>query len=339
LSLAVVKNGDVVKAKGYGLANIELNAPATPDTVYQLQSITKTFTATGIMMLVEEGKIGLDDKINQHLDNLPESWSSVTVRQLLSHTSGIKDFINEPTVNLRLDATPDEIVKSLADKPLNFPPGERFKYSNTGYQLLGMIIHKITGKEWGAFLHERIFEPLGMQDTRVINVAEIIPNRAAGYRIVGRSLQNGGFVAPSILAYPGGGVRSTALDLVKWNAALSTERLLKQSTLDQMWTPAKLNDGSDAPYGLGWFIGKHEGHRFVLHTGSHLTGFGTVLARYVDDQVAVIALTNQNGANPSEIAHGLVGRLVSGSQVSSFKDQQRPHPQLPAVQAPGGSSN
>jgi len=339
LSLAIVKNGQVVTAKGYGLANIEHNVPATPQTVFQLQSITKTLTAAGIMMLVEEAKIGLDDTITKHLDNLPESWSGVTVRQLLSHTSGIKDFINEPTVNLRLDATPDEIVKSLVDKPLNFPPGEKFKYSNTGYQLLGMIIHKITGKEWGELLRERIFEPLGMKDTRVINVTEIIPNRAAGYRLVGGTLQNGGFVAPSILAYPGGGVRSTVLDLAKWDAAFDSEKLLKKSTLDQIWTPAKLNDGSDAPYGLGWFVGTHQGHRFVLHTGSHVTGFGTVLARYVDDQLTVIALTNQNGANPSEIAHGIASRLVSGSLVSSVKDPSAPRSPPPSSRTQGGSNN
>jgi CubicO group peptidase (beta-lactamase class C family)/Tol biopolymer transport system component/poly(3-hydroxybutyrate) depolymerase len=329
LSLAIVRHGEIVTAKGFGHANVELGVPVAPETVFQLQSISKTFTAAAILMLVEEGKIGLDDNITKHLDNLPEAWSDVTVRQLLSHTSGIKDFINEPTVNLRLDATPDEIVKSLADKPLNFPPGEKFKYSNTGYQLLGMIIHKITRKAWGEFLCERIFEPLGMKNTRVINVAEIIPNRATGYRFVSGTLQNGGFVAPSILAYPGGGVRSTALDLAKWDAALCSEKLLKKSTLDQMWTPAKLNDGTDAPYGLGWFVGKHQGRRFVLHTGSHVTGFGTVLARYVDDQLTVIALTNQNSANPSEIAHGIAARVVSGSQVSSLRETPAPQSRQP----------
>ncbi len=324
LSLAVVKNGEVMLTNGFGKANLELNVAAAPETVYQLQSITKTFTAAATMMLVEEEKIALDDKITKHLDNLPESWSEITLRQLLSHTSGIKDFINEPTVNLRLDATPAEIVRSLADKPLNFPPGEKFRYSNTGYQLLGMIIHKVTGHEWGEFVRERIFEPVGMKDTRVISLADIIPNRAAGYRVLNGKLENGGFVAPSILAYPGGGVRSTVLDLAKYDAALRGEKLLKRSTLDLMWTRATLNDGSRAPYGLGWFVADSGGHRVVQHTGSHLTGFGTVIARYIDDGLTVIVLTNQNGANPSEIARGVAGQFVSELRAGNVSE---PKPQ------------
>jgi CubicO group peptidase (beta-lactamase class C family) len=291
--------------------------PTTPATVFQLQSITKTFTATAIMMLVEEGKLGLDDKITKHLDGLPDSWSEITVRQLLSHTSGIKDFINEPTVNLRLDATPADIVRSLADKPLNFAPGEKFRYSNTGYQLLGMLIQELTGKDWADFCRERIFEPLGMNDTRIISLSDIIPNRAAGYRFVDGKLENGGFVAPSILAYPGGGVRSTVLDLAKFDAALSTDRLVRRSTLAEMWTAAKLADGSDAPYGLGWFVGDHTGHRFAMHTGSHVTGFGTVMLRYPADGLTVIALTNQNRGNVAEIARAVARRLLSAAEIDS----------------------
>jgi CubicO group peptidase (beta-lactamase class C family)/dipeptidyl aminopeptidase/acylaminoacyl peptidase len=308
LALAVVRNGEVTRSKGFGLANVELNVPVTTNTVFQLQSITKTFTATAILMLVEQGKIGLDDRITERLENLPESWKAVTVRQLLSHTSGIKDFINEPTVNLRLDATPAEIVKSLADKPLNFEPGEQYRYSNTGYQLLGMAIEKITGRAWGDFLRERIFEPLEMKDTRVIALSDVIPNRASGYTNVRGKLLNGDFVAASILAYPGGGVRSTVLDLAKWDAALYSDRLVSKATLDQMWTPATLNDGSKAPYGLGWFLGESDGHRYVQHTGSHMTGFGTIVARYPDDRVTFIVLTNQNGANPTQITRGLASR-------------------------------
>jgi len=320
LALAVVHDGQVTSTKGFGLANIELNVPVTPTTVFQLQSITKTMTATAIMMLVEEGKLKLDDRITEYLDGLPDSWNDVTVRQLLSHTSGIKDFINEPTLNLRLDATPAEIVRSLAEKPLNFSPGEKFRYSNTGYQLLGMIIQRLSGQEWGEYCRQRIFEPLGMVDTRVIDLGDLIPNRAAGYRVENGNLRNGGFVAPSILAYPGGGVRSTALDLAKWDAALYSEKLVKQSSIEQMFTPATLNDGSHAPYGLGWFLGDHDGHRFTMHTGSHFTGFGTVLLRYPADKLTVIALANQNRGNLVNIARGVAQRiLTSDAQASGAK--------------------
>jgi CubicO group peptidase (beta-lactamase class C family) len=263
------------------------------------------------MMLAEEGKVAIDEKMSKYLDGIPAAWHEVTVRHLLSHTSGVKDFINEPTVNLRLEATPASILKSLADKPLHFEPGTQFRYSNSGYQLLGMMIEKITGKDWAAFLDERIFQPLGMDNTRVISLNEVIPNRASGYLNVRGRLQNGGFVAPSILAYPGGGVRSTALDLAKWDAALCGDRLVTQSTLKEMWSPYKLSDGSDAPYGLGWFLADVDGHRCVQHTGSHITGFGTIMARFPDDGVTFIVLTNQNASRPTELVQGLARRYFA----------------------------
>lgn len=301
LSLAVVRDGKVVKAKGYGLANVELKVAAAPETVYQIQSITKQFTATGVMMLVEEGKIGLDDPISKYLEDLPPAWSGITVRHLLTHTSGIKDFINERTVNLRLDLAPRDVIKSLADKPLNFPPGERFAYSNTGYHLLAMIIRQVTGKEWGDFLTERVFTPLGMADTRVISWSEIIPNRAAGYRWDGAKLRNGEYVAISILGYAGGGIRSTVLDMAKWDAALSSERLLKKSSLEQMWTPGKVKQGS-INYGFGWAMGAEHGHRLVTHNGAHFTGFQTCIRKYPEDHLTVVVLTNLNGSDPDGIA-------------------------------------
>jgi CubicO group peptidase (beta-lactamase class C family) len=305
LALAVVTNGVVVRTAAYGLANVEWAVPVRPDTVFQIQSVTKTFTATAIMMLVEGGKLRLEDRLTQHLDNLPESWTGITVRHLLTHTSGIKDFINEPTVDLRKDLKPEDVIESLRKLPLNFPPGEKYAYSNTGYHLLGMVIRKVTGKYWDEFLRERIFEPLGMNDTRVISWSEILTNRAAGYGWDDGRLRNGSFIAPTILGYAGGGLRSTVLDLAKWDAALCTEQLLKRATLEQMWTPAKLNDGKDSSYGFGWGVTNYQGHRLVSHTGSHSTGFRSVIARFVDDKLAVIVLTNQRAADQVAIAKGV----------------------------------
>ena len=320
LSLAVVKNGRLDKSAGYGLANVELNAPVRPETVFQIQSITKTFTATAIMMLVEEGKIGLADKLSRHLANLPASWNEVTVRHLLSHTSGIKDFINEPTVDLRKDLQPEDVIESLRQLPLNFQPGEKYAYSNTGYHLLAMIIRQVTGKYWGDFLQEKILGPLDMTDTRVISLSDIITNRAAGDRWENGRLQNGHFVAPTILAYAGGGLRSTAPDLAKWDAALCTEKLLKRSSLDQMWTPARLNDGSASNYGLGWGVTNYSGHRLISHTGSHMTGFKTALARFVDDQLTVLVFTNQREADQMGIAKGVAGFYIPSLRSKSKKD-------------------
>jgi len=294
------------------LANVELNVPVRPDTVFQIQSVTKTFTATTIMLLVEGGKVSVEDRITKYLASLPESWKGITIRHLLSHTSGIKDFINEPTVDLRKDIEPEDVIESLRDRPLNFQPGEKYAYSNTGYHLLGMIIRKVTGKYWGEFLEERIFDPLAMNETRVVSLSDIITNRAAGYVWDRDQLRNGRFITPTILAYAGGGLRSTVLDLAKWDAALGTEKVLKRSSLDQMWTPAKLNNGSDSTYGFGWGITNYRGHRLISHTGSHMTGFKTVLARFVDDQLTVIVLTNQREANQTAIAMGVAGYYISG---------------------------
>jgi D-alanyl-D-alanine carboxypeptidase len=310
LALGVVKDGRLERAAAYGLANLELNVPAQTDTIFQIQSITKTFTAGAIMLLVEEGRISVDDKITKHLANLPETWRDVTVRHLLSHTSGIKDFINEPVMDLRLDIQPGDVIEALREKPLNFPPGEKYAYSNTGYHLLAMIIREITGQDWGEFLKERFFDPLGMNNTRVISHSEIITNRASGYLWEQGRAQNGRYIAASILGYAGGGLRSTVLDLAKWEAALCSDKILKPATLEQMWTPAALNDGSKASYGFGWGIGTHMNRRLISHTGSHVTGFKSVLARYVDDKITVIILTNQRAANQMAIAHGVAAFYI-----------------------------
>src|SRR5688500_3521587 len=149
VSLAVVQKGEVVKLAAYGKANVELDVPVTPKTVFQIQSMTKSFTAAAILMLVEEGKLALDDAVGKHLEGTPEAWKGVTLRHLLGHTSGIKDFINEPTALIRLDVTEQEVLEATAPRDMNFQPGERYQYSNTNYHLLAMIIRKVTGKAYG----------------------------------------------------------------------------------------------------------------------------------------------------------------------------------------------
>jgi D-alanyl-D-alanine carboxypeptidase len=316
LSLAVIRDGKTVLAKGYGWANAELRVPASPDTVYQLASVTKQFTATATMMLVEEGQISLEDKITTFLPDLPAAWSEVTVWHLLTHTSGIKSYtsLRDFTRTLRKDYTHDEIIKLVSDVPLDFPPGEQWRYNNTGYFLLGMILERVSGKPYGEFLAERIFKPLQMTSTRVNDLTEVIPNRAAGYAWRGNRLRQGEYTSPT-QPYAAGALLSTVEDLAKWDAALYTETLVKQATLRRMWTPARLNDGKPTGYGFGWGIGEYRGHRLISHGGG-IPGFSTQISRFVDDRVTVVVLCNLEGGSSDALAKGVAARFMPGLQAS-----------------------
>ncbi|HEY4492526.1 MAG TPA: serine hydrolase domain-containing protein [Acidobacteriota bacterium] len=303
LSLAVLQNGKIILAKGYGFSNLEHNVQAKPETVYQSGSIDKQFAATAVMMLVEEGKIQLDDRINKYLKNVPEAWRDITVRHLLTHTSGVSEKLYDK-INLRQDYTEEQIQKEIADLPLDFSPGEEWRYSNPGYVLVGILLHNWTGKFYGDYLQQRIFKPLGMTTIRIINEEDIIPNRAAGYRLVDGKIKNQEWVAPMVNTTADGSLYLTALDLAKWDAALYGESLITKESLDQMWTPVKLNNGKTHPYGFGWRIDAVKGHTLIEHSGSW-QGFDGHIARYVGERLTIIVLTNLNGSEPDEIAHGI----------------------------------
>ena len=307
LALAVMRDGQIVKAQGYGLSNIELNVPVSPQTVFQSGSVGKQFTAAGIMMLVEEGIVGLDDKISKYFLGAPESWNKITVRHLLTHTSGLKDYTHK-NIDFRRDYTEEELLKVLQTLPFDFAPGDKYRYSNSGYMLLGILIHRVTGKFYGDFLQQRIFGPLGMTTTRIISEEDIIPNRAAGYRLVKGVIKNQEWVSPTLNTTADGSLYFTVLDLAKWDAALYTEKLIKRSSLDQMWTSVRLNNGKTYPYGFGWRIHEINGHKLIEHGGSW-QGFTTAIARYVDDKLTVVALCNLDSrhARPEDIVHGVAG--------------------------------
>jgi CubicO group peptidase (beta-lactamase class C family) len=321
LALAVVRDAHIIKASGYGFANLEFNVPVKPETLFQTGSVGKQFVATAVMMLVEENKIALDDKLSKYLPGAPAKWKNVTIRELLSHTSGIADYGGEidstPTViNLRQDYTEDELVKRFALLPMNFAPGTSWSYSNTGYVLLGVVIHKVTGEFYGDYLQERIFKPLGMTSTRIISEADIIPNRAAGYELANGEIKNQKWVAPSLNTTADGALYTNVLDMAKWDAALYTEKLLKRASLDEMWTPIALHPvkaGGDTsyPYGFGWDVTSANGHHLIEHSGSW-QGFTTQISRYVDDELTVIVLTNLDSdhAKPDEIAHHVAGIYI-----------------------------
>jgi CubicO group peptidase (beta-lactamase class C family) len=318
LALLVSQGGKIVRAEGFGLANVELQVPVKPETVFQSGSVGKQFTATAVMMLVEEGKVGLDDPLTNFFPDAPATWKEVTVRELLSHTGGFGDYPEK--FDFRKDWTENELLKLVEGIPLAYPPGTKWEYSNLGFLTLGILIHRVTGEFYGDFLQQRIFQPLGMQTTRIISEADIVPNRAAGYRLVKGELKNQEWVAPMVNTTADGSLYFSILDLAKWDAALYTEKLLKRSSLDQMWTPAKLKNGQPNKdgYGFGWVTGQRHGHRVISHDGAW-QGFKTAVARYIDDQLTVVVLTNLAEAKPGEIAQHVVDIYLSDAKSAAGK--------------------
>ena len=302
MAIAVVKDGQPIIVKGYGLANVEHNVAVKPETVFQSGSMGKQFTSTAVMLLVEEGKIALDEKISRYLGEVPDAWKPITVRQVLTHTSGMpNDFSDADYVQ---NWTEDQLLAKAKAMPLDFPPGTFWKYSNVGYVVLGIMVSKISGKFYGDFLQERVFKPLGMNTTQIISEADIIPNRAAGYHLVKGELKNQEWVSPTMNTTADGSLYWTVLDLIKWDAALTKGQVLKSSSWESVYSPAKLANGSTFPYGFGWSLSTINGRRLIEHGGAW-QGFKTAISRYVDDGVTVIVLANLAQADPAGLAHGI----------------------------------
>ncbi len=309
LALLVARNGQIIRAQGYGFSNLELQVPVKPETIFQSGSMGKQFTATAVMMLVEQGKVALDDPLTKYFPEAPAAWSQVTVRNLLSHTAGFTDYPDR--FDFRRDYRENELLKIVEGIPLAYPPGTKYAYSNLGFLTLGILIHRVSGQFYGDFLHDRVFEPLGMSTTRIISEADIIPNRAAGYRRVKGEWKNQEWVSPVLNTTADGALYFSILDLAKWDAALYTEKLLKRSSLDQMWTVAKYKNGEPnaGHYGFGWFIDTVNSHRVIEHEGQW-QGFNTNISRYVDDKLTVVVLTNLDHCHPDEITHGVAGLYI-----------------------------
>jgi len=312
LALVVIKNGEVAMMKGYGMANLDHDVPVTADTVFELASVTKQFTATAIMLLVEEGKLKLDDPIREYLPGSPEQWKGIRVRHLLTHTAGLPS--NEDSWKSlsieggRLDYTTAQLFESATKDPISFEPGERYQYSDVGYFLLGMIIEKASGLRYRDFLKERFFKPLGMTSSSVEDQWAILKGRAAGYTLRNGQLVNNRRVVQVELPSHYG-VYSSVRDLAKWEIALASGKVVKESSLTAMWTPAKLNSGSSIQYGFGWGLMTRGGHRMIQHIGVT----GTEYTRYPDHKLTVITLTNLGGAKAQGVnSWGLVEGGIAG---------------------------
>ncbi len=311
VSLLVSRNGAIVRAEGFGFSNVELQVPVKPETLFQSGSVGKQFTATAVMMLVEDDKVRLDDSITKYFPDAPATWKPVTVRHLLSHTGGFTDYPKD--FDFRKDYSEADLLKIAYKIPLAFAPGTKWSYSNVGYLTLGILIHHVTGTFYGDVLQARIFRPLGMKTTRIMSEADIIPNRSAGYRLVKGELKNQEWVSPALNTTADGSLYFSILDLAKWDAALYTEKLLKRSSLEQMWTVVKLNDGqpNSGHYGFGWEITTSHGHRVIEHDGAW-QGFKTQISRYVDDKLTVVVLANLAEADPGKIAEHVAEMYFAG---------------------------
>jgi CubicO group peptidase (beta-lactamase class C family) len=310
LALLILRHGHVEKMQGYGLTNVELRVPVTPKTVFQSGSVGKQFTAMAVLMLAERNKLALTDPITRFFPDAPDSWKSIRVENLLSHTAGFGDYPEE--FDYRKDYTEEELVHFIEQSPLKFTPGTNWSYSNLGYVLLGVLIHRASGQSRGDFLHDDVFTPLGMPTARAISAAEIIPDRASGYRLEKGRLNNQKWVSPSLNMTADGGLELSLMDFIAWDKALRQRRLISSESYRRMWTPFPLSDGTPNPerYGFGWRIRLVGGHQVIEHRGAR-QGFTTNISRYIDDDMTIVILTNQGSAEPANITHHIAGLIVS----------------------------
>jgi CubicO group peptidase (beta-lactamase class C family) len=303
LSLAVIKNGQPVVNKGYGLANVELNVPVTSETVIRIGSLSKQFFTTAIMKLMEEGKLNIDDSVHKYFTDAPETWRPITIKNLMSHTSGLQ---REGPAYDNNKIQPDiNIIKSAYSLPLVFKTGEKYQYCNLAYFMLAEIIKQVSGLPWQDYIHDKLFIPAGMNNSYLTDFYRIIPNRAVGYMHKHDTLIN----ATAMYAIrPSGGFLSTSSDMIKWEKVLREEKIiLKKDNWKKLWQPfIKTSNKADSKeyYGFGWLVDEYKGHKLIVHGGANI-GFRSVFARFVNDGFSIVILTNTDEANPHAIANAL----------------------------------
>ncbi|MBA3577692.1 MAG: serine hydrolase [Sphingomonas sp.] len=291
-TVLIARNSAPIFIKSYGLANYELGVPNTDETAYALASLSKQFTALAIMQLKERGKLKLSDPLCRYLDHCPASWRPITIQQLLSHTSGIPNYSSLSDWDDKLamlDYKRPELVALFRDLPLEFTPGEKFKYSNSGYFLLGMVIERVSGKHFDEYLEEKIFKPAGMARSRYEESRALVPARATGYYSLGTDFINARLVSPTT-NLGAGGVYSTVGDLLRWDNIFASDQLVSRASREEMLTPVKNN------YGYGWHVGERFGRIQHYHSGSD-NGFSTYIIRFPSDRTTVIVLSNSDKAS------------------------------------------
>ncbi|HYP15013.1 MAG TPA: serine hydrolase [Bryobacteraceae bacterium] len=316
-TVLVAKDGKVLLEKAYGKANVEWDVPNTTDGRFRLGSITKQFTATAILQLVAQDKLSLDAPLCKFLDGCPEAWKEINVHHLLNHTSGIPSYTGLPEFRLprlrRLPLTPVEIAMLSKDKPLEFKPGEKMNYNNTGYVLLGHIIEKVSGHKYDEYIKSKIFEPLSMNSSGYDQTEQIIEKRVTGYTWTPNGYRNAAFLDMS-LPHAAGSLYSTVGDLYKWDRGLYGEKILPAAMKQKMFTPG-LND-----YAYGWSV-TNKNNRQVISHGGGIPGFSTIIQRFPENDAVVIVLSNVENVNAGNIANSLASALF-GEEVQLSWDRK-----------------
>jgi CubicO group peptidase (beta-lactamase class C family) len=308
-SVLVARGDQVLLSKGYGSANLEWNIPNSPATKFRLGSVTKQFTAASILLLEERGKLKTDDPVKKYMPDAPAAWDKITIFNLLTHTSGIPNFTGFPDYRSQeqFDTTPEKLVAGFRDKPLDFQPGEKFNYSNSGYVLLGYLVEKVSGESYAKFVQHNSFGPLGMKDSGYDSNSAIILHRAAGYTPEKGEPVNAGFIHMSI-PFSAGALYSTTEDLLRWEQGLFGGKVLSAASLAKMTTPFKDD------YAFGVTVATQDGHKRIEHNGG-IEGFNTALAYYPYDKLTVVVLSNINGQAPDQMYLKLAA-VAFGAQVT-----------------------
>lgn len=314
LAYAVMRRGRVERMAALGLANVEWRIAAGTDTVFEIGSITKQFTAALIMLLKVKGRLTLEDSVLKHLPEGPAHWKDVTIRHLLTHTSGLKNLNSLPGFELTEKLDRKKFVERLSPPPLDFKPGEKYQYGNTNYALLGFVAEAIEGKPYFDLLRERIFEPLQMRNSQNRNPLAVIPRRADGYDVLDGKIVNRDYDLTDVFA--AGAIASTIADMTRWEAELEAAsrgagKVLTKQILDEMWSVNKLTSGDSTTYGLGFRIDTVKGRRVVGHGGS-TSGFSSSIQRWPEHGLSVIVLTNcETVGVATEIARGIADLLLA----------------------------
>tara|TARA_R110002020_G_scaffold358857_2_gene571508 strand:+ start:18564 stop:19679 length:1116 start_codon:yes stop_codon:yes gene_type:complete len=300
----VAKAGEPIYRKAFGKANLELNVSMTPENVFEIGSMTKQFTAISILMLLEQGKLQLDDEITKFIPDYPTQGKRITVHHLLTHTSGIKSFTSMKSLRAieRQDLTPAELIDFFKNEPMDFEPGEEFKYNNSGYVVLGYIIEKLSGKTFADFVQDNIFQKLGMNSSQYASHSQVIENRAYGYHQK-EEYVNKNYISLS-LPYSSGSLMSTVDDMLKWNEVLKKNSLIKAETKASAFENHTLNNGDKINYGYGWHISNIANSPSLEHGGS-IFGFKSMGVYLPEEDIYVIGLSNCDCNSPTTLTRDI----------------------------------
>ena len=323
VSLVIYKGDRLVKKAAYGVADLELGTPTKPEHRFETGSIGKTLTATLAMLLVEEGKWALDDPVKKHFPDAPATWDKITLRHLLSHTSGLPDYALVPGLGLVERWTPDDWTKKIVTLPLDFETGTAFAYSNTNYYLLGLLLARVAGKPYEALLAERVLKPAGMNDTIPMSNREIIPGRAKGYW----RLQDGQLVNAPEMVEGGadGGLVGTADDLAAFERSFRTGKLVKPAAAKEMQASQRLPDKRGSGYGYGWFVRDLYGHPWLSH-GGNTAGFAASVSRFPDQDLTVAVVCNQASIQGDDLARRVAEAVAPALAPPKWEEKPDPDP-------------